>query len=75
MENASNRSALYWDSTFAIALAIMKHCPERKPDDVGLVELAAIVQALPGFADDPELATERILLDIQTVWYEEMTHL
>jgi FeS assembly protein IscX len=75
MEDASNRSALYWDSTYAIALALMKYCPEHKPDDVGLVELATIVQALPGFADDPELVTERILLDIQTVWYEEMTDL
>ena len=75
MEDASNRSALYWDSTYAIVLALITHFPEHKPDDVGLVELAAIVQALPEFADDPALVTERILLDIQTVWYEEMTEL
>jgi FeS assembly protein IscX len=73
MRDASGGSALYWDSTYAIALALMAEYPERKPDDVGLVELAAIVQALPEFADDPALVTERILLDIQTVWYEEMT--
>jgi FeS assembly protein IscX len=75
MEDASNGSALYWDSTYAIVQTLMKQFPERKPDDVGLIELAAIVQALPGFADDPALVTERILLDIQTVWYEEMTDL
>ena len=75
MEDASNRSALYWDSTYAIALALMAEYPERTPNDVGLVELAVMVQALPGFADDPALVTERILLDIQTVWYEEMTDL
>ncbi len=75
MEDASDRSALYWDSTYAIALALMAEYPERKPDDVGLVELAAIIQALPGFADDPAMVTERILLDIQIVWYEEMTDL
>jgi len=75
MEDASDRSALYWDSTYAIALALMAEYPESKPDDVGLVELALIVQALPGFADDPELVTERILLDIETVWYEGMTDL
>ena len=75
MEDASNRSALYWDSTYAIALALIAEFPERKPDDVGLVELAIIVQELPGFADDAALVTERILLDIQTVWYEEMTDL
>jgi FeS assembly protein IscX len=73
MEDASNRPALYWDSTYAIVIALMADYPERKPDDIGLVELAAMIQALPGFEDDPALVTERILLDIQTVWYEEMT--
>jgi FeS assembly protein IscX len=75
MEDASNGSVLYWDSTYAIALALIEQHPNRKPDEVGLVELAAIIQALTGFSDDPELVTERILLDIQTVWYEEMTDL
>jgi len=75
MEDATSGSALYWDSTFAIALALIAYHPERKPDDVGLVELAGIVQNLPGFADDPAMVNERILLDIQTVWYEEMTDL
>ena len=75
MKDASGRSALYWDSTYAIVVAIMEAYPERRPDDVGLVELAAIVQALPGFADEPTMVNERILLDIQTVWYEEMTDL
>ena len=75
MEDASNRLTLYWDSTFAIAVALMTYYPERKPEDVGLVDLAGMIQGLPGFADDPALVNERILLDIQTVWYEEMTDL
>ncbi|HSG14853.1 MAG TPA: Fe-S cluster assembly protein IscX [Anaerolineae bacterium] len=75
MEDASKRTALYWDTTFAIAMALMAHHPECKPEDIGLVELADIVQALPGFVDDPALVNERILIDIQTVWYEEMTNL
>ena len=73
MEDAVKGSALYWDSTYAIAVALMAHRPEHRPEDIGLVELAEIVQSLPGFIDDPALVNERILMDIQTVWYEEMT--
>jgi FeS assembly protein IscX len=35
--------------------------------------LAGMVEALPGFRDDPLLANERILLDVQFAWYEERT--
>ncbi|MCI0399524.1 MAG: Fe-S cluster assembly protein IscX [Chloroflexi bacterium] len=64
--------ALYWDSPYAIALALMAHHPNLNPEEVGLNELADLVEALPSFMDDPALANERILLDIQIVWYEEM---
>jgi FeS assembly protein IscX len=65
--------ALYWDSPFAIALALMEHHPELDPETVGLEQLANLIEHLPGFKDDPALATERILLDVQITWYEEMT--
>ncbi len=66
---------LYWDSTYAICLALMEQYPDHNPEDVGLLELAQLVEQLPGFQDDPAMVTERILLDIQTVWYEEATNL
>ena len=66
---------LYWESTYAITVALMTQYPERNPEDVGLEELAQLVETLPGFDDDPTMVTERILLDIQTVWYEEATNL
>jgi FeS assembly protein IscX len=56
-------------------MALMEHFPERNPEEIGLYELAGLVESLPGFSDDPGLATERILLDIQTVWYEETASL
>ncbi len=62
---------LYWDSTYAVAIALMAQHPAVNPEDVGLFELADLVELLPGFQDDPTVVTERILLDIQTVWYEE----
>ncbi|RMG97169.1 MAG: Fe-S assembly protein IscX [Chloroflexi bacterium] len=66
---------LYWDATYAIAMALIEHYPELSPEDVGLQELAELVQNLPGFKDDPDLVNDQILLDIQTVWYEEATTL
>ncbi|HID51513.1 MAG TPA: Fe-S cluster assembly protein IscX [Anaerolineae bacterium] len=66
---------LYWDSTYAICLALMEQYPDHNPENIGLLELAQLVEQLPGFQDDPAMVTERILLDIQTVWYEEATNL
>ena len=68
-------SELYWDATYAIVIAIMEQFPERDPADIGLYELANLVESLPGFSDDPGMVTERILLDIQITWYEETLNL
>lgn len=64
--------ALYWDSTYAIALALLEYHAELKPEDVGLNELGRIVMSLPNFRDDPLMANDRLLLDIQIAWYEEL---
>ena len=65
--------SLYWDSAYAIAMALIDYYPDLHPELVGLEELADLIEALPGFMDDPAMATERILIDIQIVWYEEKT--
>lgn len=64
---------LYWDATYAIALSLAEQYPDKRPDEVGLDELASLVESLPNFKDDPALANERILMDIQITWYEEAT--
>lgn len=64
---------LYWDSAYAIAMALLKYRPELEPEVTGLHELADIVEQLPGFVDEPTLVNERLLLDIQIAWYEEIT--
>lgn len=69
--NADNEPALYWDSAYAIAHALIEQYPDVEPESVGLNELALLIEALPGFRDDPGLANERILLDVQFAWYEE----
>ena len=65
---------LYWDSTYAIVVALMEHYPQRRPEAVGLEELAALAEAPPGFQDDPAPAAEQFLLDLLTVWYEDATY-
>ena len=62
---------LYWDSTYATAMALMEHHPQCDPEELGLEEMALMIENLPGFVDDPTQVTEQFLLDIQTVWYEE----
>jgi FeS assembly protein IscX len=66
---------LFWDATYAIAMALINRHPDVSPEQTGLNEMAALIEALPGFQDDPALATERILMDIQIVWYEETANL
>jgi FeS assembly protein IscX len=70
--SAEEKNLLYWDATYAIAVELMAQFPGRDPRRIGLHELAEMVTALPEFADDPALATERILLDIQITWFEEV---
>jgi len=62
---------LFWDATYAIVVALMEKFPGQTPENTGLYELADLIQSLPGFSDDPGQVTEQILLEIQTVWYEE----
>ncbi len=63
--------ALYWESPYAIAMALIDQHPKLDPEEVGLEQMVELIERLPGFKDDPALATERILLDIQITWFEE----
>jgi FeS assembly protein IscX len=62
---------LYWDTTYAIAVALLAAHPDLRPDTLGLDQLLQLVLDLPGFVDDAALANERILMDILITWYEE----
>ena len=66
---------LYWDATYAIAMALIDQHPQQAIENIGLEELAELVEALPGFNDDPTIVTDRILEDILIVWYEEASNL
>lgn len=62
---------LYWDAPYAIVLALLEVHPHSDPHDIGLEQLAHIVEQLPHFCDDVGGATDQMLLDILTLWYEE----
>ena len=66
---------LFWDATYAISMALMEEYPSIDIAAVGLKQLTRLVLALPTFNDDPRLVTNQILIDIQTIWYEEATTL
>lgn len=66
---------LFWDATYAISMALMEEYPTIDIESVGLKQLTNMILALPSFYDDPRLVTNQILLDIQTIWYEEATTL
>lgn len=70
---SENEPELFWDSTFAIVVSLLENYPDHHPLDVGLEELATMVESLPGFQDEPGMVTEQFLLDILSVWYEEAT--
>ena len=71
----NNQLELYWESTYAVAMALIEAYPQMNPEAVGLSQLMEMIISLPGFSDDLSMVTERILLDIQIVWFEEASTL
>ena len=68
----SQSNKLYWDATYEIVLSLIDLYPDANLDVMGLQQLYKLIIALPGFADDPELANESILTGILREWYEEI---
>ncbi len=66
---------LYWESSYAIVLALIKNHPNQDPENTGLYEMLDLIEALPDFDDDSSIVTERILKDIQITWFEEKSSL
>ncbi len=64
---------LDWDSSHALALALIEAHPDVDLDALGLEQLNAWILELPGFVDDPALANDGILTDVLRDWYEEVT--
>ncbi len=61
---------LHWSDLEAIAEAMAQAYPDIQPLDLSIPALFRRILSLPGFADDPDAATEEILEKTQMLWHE-----
>jgi len=64
-------SAMSWQDSEDLALALLERFPDLDPLQVRFTDLHRWVTELPGFTDDPQKSNEGILERIQMAWYEE----
>ena len=64
---------LSWESSHALALALIDAHPDAKLDTLGLEQLNEWILELPEFMDEPALVNDGILTDVLRDWYEEVT--
>lgn len=60
-----------WTDTRAIAIALAERHPDVDPLTVRFTDLHRWVMALPGFSDDAQRSSEKILEAIQMTWIDE----
>ena len=63
--------ALKWTDVREIAIELEDAHPDADVVNLRFTDLWKWVQALPGFADDPNKSNEKILEAIQAAWIEE----
>ena len=64
---------LHWSNLESIAQALARGYPQLKPMELGIPALFRRILSLPGFADDPDQATEGLLEKIQLLWHDEVS--
>lgn len=63
--------SLRWTDVQDIGIELFESHPDIDPLTLRFTDLHRYVRELPGFDDDPEKSSEKILESIQMVWYEE----
>jgi FeS assembly protein IscX len=61
---------LTWHDTEELARLLTAAYPEKEPLKVPPSDLRTMIAELPEFGDDPDAATDQILEDIQSAWYD-----
>lgn len=69
-ESAEASEALYWKDFGRMVRALFSAYPEVEPLDLSSAKLFKMILGLPGFADDPETATEQQLERLQMAWHD-----
>jgi len=62
---------MHWTDSRDIAIALLEGHPDVDPQYVRFTDLHRWVCELPGFADDPQKSSEKILEAIQMAWIDE----
>jgi FeS assembly protein IscX len=62
---------LTWSEPSEIAWALIDDYPDVDPLDLNLVHLHRMIVGLPGFGDDPDAASERVLEAVVMAWHEQ----
>ncbi|HXQ41359.1 MAG TPA: Fe-S cluster assembly protein IscX [Candidatus Udaeobacter sp.] len=60
-----------WTDVYDIAAELEAQHPDADVVNLRFTDLWKWVQALPGFADDPNKSNEKILEAIQAAWLDE----
>jgi len=63
---------LTWETSYAIALELIRLHREVKIEDVTLQQIYEWTLKLEDFEDDPALCNDEILSSIYQEWYEEI---
>ncbi len=61
-----------WTDVREIAMALAERHPGVAPLTVRFTDLHRWVRELPGFDDDPERSSEKVLEAIQMAWLDEV---
>ena len=69
-ESVEASEPLYWDDFGRMVRALNSAYPDVEPLDLGVAKLFKMILSLPGFADDPDAATEEQLERLQMAWHE-----
>ncbi len=70
VESAEASPPLLWADFGRMVRALHTAYPDVEPLDLGAAKLFRMILSLPGFADDPEAATEGQLERLQMAWHD-----
>jgi nitrogen fixation NifU-like protein len=70
VESPEASEPLYWNDFGRMVRALHSAYPDVEPLDLGAAQLFKMILSLPGFADDPDAATEQQLEKLQMAWHD-----
>jgi nitrogen fixation NifU-like protein len=64
------REPLHWHDFARMVRALNSAYPDAQPLDLSMAQIFKMILQLPGFADNPDVATEEQLEKLQMAWHE-----